>query len=477
MHGRILQPIDELYRDLDALAGDDARDLEQEHGIPRKTRSDAVDIYLTTGFIPSPLSIYEDVYKLEARQSLVFDLASKRIVDKHYHYTIPKYSPIYNKKELIREARSLLKDATRLRLISDVPVGAFLSGGLDSSTVVATMAEFTDLKKLHTFSIGFEGAYDESRYMKIVKDRFKTRHHHKYYHEADFERMLDRISYYYDEPFGDYSNFPTYEVSRLARQYVTVALSGDGGDEIFGGYTFHKIVPQVELLKKSPKALRRLGMHLIPKTTSPMTLIGGVREALKMSLTAKEKFYSSVGDDFVYKPSAFRKWSEERMTEMLNSCGGNMREAIIRFDLFYNTLADNFLVKVDRAAMANSLEVRAPFLDYRFVELEANIPVECKANARQSKILMRKVIKGIVPDEIVNRGKKGFHPPIDKWIMKPARRKELEKGVEELYNKGIISREWHDFYTMKSMRGDDLIYRNYNIRMLLLIKWCGKWLA
>jgi len=106
------------------------------------------------------------------------------------------------------------------------------------------MARWTDIKKLHTFSIGFEGKYDESKYMKLVKDCLRTRHHHKYYHESDFESMINKISKYYDEPFGDYSNFPTYDVSMLARKSVTVALSGDGGDEIFGGYTFHKIAAQ-----------------------------------------------------------------------------------------------------------------------------------------------------------------------------------------------------------------------------------------
>jgi asparagine synthase (glutamine-hydrolysing) len=361
-----------------------------KHDIKKEINKDAIDIYLTTGFIPSPLSIFNKVYKIEPRQSLVFDLKNKS-VSKHYYYQIPRYKPTYDKKRLIQEGRSLLKDATRLRLIADVPVGAFLSGGLDSSSVVASMAAYTDLNKLHTFSIGFEGKYyDESEYMKIAKNFLKTRHHHKYYREQDFEKIINKISYYYDEPFCDDANFPTYEVSRLARQYVTVSLSGDGGDEIFGGYFFHKLASRLTALRVAPSFIRKAVLKLLPKTHL-VTFLGRVRKLIKMSLLPPEDFYTGVDGEVIYEAVAFKKWRREKMKEILGSCNGDIREAIIRYDLFYNTLGDTFLVKVDRASMAHALEVRCPFLDYRFIELESQIPSKWKTNPFKTKILMREI--------------------------------------------------------------------------------------
>ncbi|MBN2142595.1 asparagine synthase (glutamine-hydrolyzing) [Candidatus Woesearchaeota archaeon] len=444
----------------------------------------ALDIYFTTGYIPAPMSIFRNVRKLEARQSLVFDLRKKRIRDMHYHYALPQYKPVKDEKALIREGKSLLHDATRLRMIADVPVGAFLSGGLDSSAVVAAMAGSTELKKLHTFSVGFEDRFDESRYMKDVKDFLRTRHHHSYYKEQDFDRImvLNRLSYVYDEPFGDYSNFPTYELSRLAREHVTVALSGDGGDEIFGGYTFHQIASQIRLLQKIPRWIRRMMLALLPKSDNPdalMTLKGKAREAFRISLLRPEDFYAEVGSEQVYKPAAFKNWSRERMRRVLRSCGGELEEAVIRYDLYYHTLPDNFLVKTDRASMAHALEVRSPFLDHRFLELEARIPIKWKTTARRRKLLLRKIIKGTVPGSIVRRGKQGFTPPLEKWINKEKNMKVLREGMKRLEKEGILGQEWTQFFRAKVLSGkghDNIVLNLYRIRLLLLIKWCERWL-
>ena len=199
---------------------------------------DALNLYFTLGYIPSPYTIYNNMYKLEARQNLIFDLKTKKI-KKWYYYKIPKYEPEHNSKKLIEEGRKLLKDAVRLRMIADVPIGAFLSGGLDSTTTVGMMSEFTDVKNLHTFSIGFEGKYDETPFINIAKDYFHSKHHHSYFVQDDFEKLIDTYAYIFDEPLSDYSGFPTLTLSKMAREHVTVALSGDGGDEIFGGYPIH----------------------------------------------------------------------------------------------------------------------------------------------------------------------------------------------------------------------------------------------
>jgi len=195
-----------------------------------------------------------------------------------------------------------------------------------------------------------------------------------------------------------------------------------------------------------------------------------------LSLIPPEDFIAEAGSDFVYRPDSFKKWSSSKMREMLDSCDNNFVEAMIRYDLFYNTLGDNFLTKVDRASMANALEVRNPFLDYRFVELESKIPSKWKVSPFKTKVLMRKVIKGIVPDEIVYRGKWGFTPPLDQWIRQDKYSRQTEDALELLHGKGIVNDLWYDFYKNRVLKQDNSVYNNYRIRLFLLLKWFERWM-
>ena len=170
------------------------------HNIPREIDPEAIDFYFTTGFIPAPWSIYKSVRKIEAGHNLIINTKTLEIQNERY-YEIPEYTPTYDRNALIQEGKSLLEDATKIRMFADVPVGAFLSGGLDSSSVVAEMTKFVKKENLHTFSIGFEGKYDETPYITVVKDAFGTNHHHEYFKEKDFEGMIDGIQHFYDEPF------------------------------------------------------------------------------------------------------------------------------------------------------------------------------------------------------------------------------------------------------------------------------------
>lgn len=443
------------------------------HDIPKKINKEAMDFYLTIGYIPSPHSIYENVFKVEPRQVIEIDLKLKKL-KKSFYYDFPKYDPIFDKEKLINDGRALLKDSTRLRMIADVPVGAFLSGGLDSSSIVATMTELTDKSKLHTFSIGFEGKYDETKYMEVVKDAFGTNHHHQYFTETEFEALFDIMYHYYDEPFGDFSNFPTFEVSKLARKYVTVSLSGDGGDEIFGGYPFHQIAARLELIKILPKWLRKIAFAIWPKRKD-MSFVGQVHEGLRLSFVPEQKFFAEIGGEILYRPKTFRDWSESNMKEMLEICRGNFVEAAIKYDLFYQTLADNYLVKTDRASMANSLEIRSPFLDVRFVEYSMKIPTKWKVSAFNTKILMREIIKPLVPDVIRTRGKQGFTPPLVEWAKKEKYQTIIKSALEELHDKKIINNEWYDFYKSKVMVSDNKVFDQPKIRLLLLWKWWEAW--
>ncbi|CAB3290091.1 Asparagine synthetase (glutamine-hydrolyzing) [Methanocaldococcus lauensis] len=435
---------------------------------------EAVELYFALGFIPSPYCIYKNTFKLEARQNLIFDL-NKKEIKKYYYWELPKYNPIYDKEKLIEEGKKLLYDAVKIRMRSDVPVGAFLSGGLDSSTVVGVMREFTDLKKLHTFSIGFEGKYDETPYIKIVVDYFKTNHHHYYFKEEDFEKLIDKYSWIYDEPFGDYSGFPTYKVSEMAKQFVTVVLSGDGGDEIFGGYLNHVNGYRMDFIRKLPKILRILGSKLpVKKNLNGIVNLYLLKEAFRLSLINPEKFYAESIKEEAIRPEIYKKWTTEKMKYCLIKGDNKLGESMRIFDLLYNTLPDNFLVKVDRSSMANALEVRSPFLDYRFAEFSQKIPTEWKIDLFKTKKLMREIIKDILPEEIVNRGKQGFTPPLADWILKEKYLNEIFEKVEILKE---IDYELYRFFKEKVFKNkEQSLYRNYLIRLFLFIKWWERWI-
>ncbi len=440
------------------------------HDIPRAINSEAVDFYLTTGYIPAPWSIYNDIFKLPARHSLRIDL-KKKVLSRRAYYDFPSYKPEFDKKKLISEWKKILEDSVKIRMFADVPVGAFLSGWLDSSSVVWEMTKFVRKDNLHTFSIGFEGKYDETPFINEVKTAFGTQHHHAYFTEEEFEKILPTISEYYDEPFGDYSNFPTMFVSQLARKEVTVALSGDGGDEIFGGYTMHQVAAQMSLIHMLPRAMRKFLHFVTPKTKNNLSTLSKLKEALRVSLLPKERFHGEIWGSTLYKPPVYQRRAEQKLAELLKVNDGNFIQSMIDFDLYYNTLADNFLTKVDRASMSVALEVRAPFLDPRFIAYAHTIPTSRKVNFRKTKILMREIIKDIVPEKIVNRGKKGFEPPIDKRILQEQYMDEIEHWVELLHQKGILSKDWNDFYTEKVMKQNNIIYNVYKIRMFLLKKW------
>lgn len=444
------------------------------HCVERKISKEAIDFYFSLGYIPSPWSIYDGIAKMEPRQFIIYNLQNHEL-KKDYYYKIPRYTPIYDRKRLTNEGRNILKDATRLRLIADVPIGAFLSGGLDSSSVVASMTNYINPSHLHTFSIGFEGKYDETYYMKIVKDAFKTIHHHKYFTERDFKQEFNLLFYFYDEPFADLSTFPTYEVSELARQHVIVCLSGDGGDEIFGGYRMHRRAARFASIKKIPAILRR-GMYKIIKGAQTGTKLGTLKEKLRLSLIPPEDFYAEIDGNRIYKPEVYRKWSRQKMQELLEKSDGDLVQAVCFYDLFFHTLPDFFLVKVDRASMAHALEIRCPFLDYRFLEFMAKIPVKWKASRKKTKILMREMIKDIVPFEIKKRGKQGFTPPIHEWIKKEKYQQIVQDAIDKMHKKGVLNECWYDFFVTEVMKNKDEIYQTMRVRMLFFWQWWQKWM-
>jgi asparagine synthase (glutamine-hydrolysing) len=376
-----------------------------KHKINPKINPDAVNLYFSLGFIPAPHSIYKNIFKIEQRQNLIFDL-KKREIKKEFYYDWPNFNPIYEKKVLENEFLSLMEDSVKLRMISDVPLGAFLSGGLDSSTVINFAKKFN--KDINTYSIGFEGDYDETPEIKITQSFFETNHHHKYFKEEDFKNELKNIFEYYDEPFSDPSMFPMLFLSKFAREDLTVSLSGDGGDEIFGGYPRYKTAYQLEFLRKFPKWVRIFISKIIPGNK--------IGEGVRLSFFPKEKFYSEACENF-YKPEIIKNLYEEILKNCLSKTNGNLVEAVRLMDIYFYTLPDNFLTKVDRASMASALEVRSPFLDYRIIEYSMKIPTKEKVGLFSDKVFFRKIVRKFLPSQIINKKKKGFTPPINSWKL------------------------------------------------------------
>ena len=445
-------------------------------GVTARTQAidtEAVQLYFSLGFIPAPWTIYATARKLEASHNIIFDMKTRTIHTERY-YDVPQYHPIADKKRLVAEGRALLHDATRLRLIADVPVGAFLSGGLDSSAVVGEMASLVDMKQLHTFSVGFEGKYDETPYIDIVKDAFGTKHHHTYFTRKNFEQLLPAYARMYDEPFGDFSGFPTYVVSALARKHVTVALSGDGGDEIFGGYMTHVTGHRLALLNRLPSFVRALGTKIPAKKN-----LGGfanaymLKNAFKLTFEDPAAFYAKALAEDGIRPAVYIRWTTEKLGACLEKSNGNLPEALRLYDLLYQTIPDHFLVKVDRASMHHALEVRSPFLDYRFIDFSQRIPAHWKVDSFKTKKLMREIITGIVPEAIVKRGKQGFTPPLAEWIHDTKYDGVVKRGLTLLQRiDPVIAR----FYEETVLPSRNALYTNYRIRLFLFGLWIDTWL-
>jgi asparagine synthase (glutamine-hydrolysing) len=435
---------------------------------------EAVDLYFGLGFIPSPYTIYNNTFKLEARQNLIFDLATRQM-RKWYYCGIPNYEPVYDRERLIQEGKGLLRDAVRLRMIADVPVGVFLSGGLDSSSTVAFVKELRDARDLHTFSIGFEGDYDETQFVEIARKHFGTNHHHYIFTEQDFEQLLETYATIFDEPLSDFSCFPTYILCKKAREHVTVVLSGDGGDEVFGGYPEHVMGYRMDVIKKMPKLVRTI-LSKMParKNLTGYASLFLLKKAFGASLLDPTLFYARALEGDIAATEIVKQWKTEKLRLCLPHSGSSMAEMLRLYDLMFNTLADNYLAKTDRVSMANSLEVRCPLLDYRLVEFSQKIPAEYKVDLFRTKKLMRAVIKDIVPAEIAHRQKHGFAVPIADWISSQTYEAPLVHSLKYLR---VLSPEMCRFFCDRVLKESNRLYRTYRGRLLLFGKWMDRWIV
>lgn len=407
----------------------------------------ALDEFMSFGYIAAPRSIFRDIRKLLPGHYLVWEQGRSRI---HRYWSIDLTKRFTGSVEDAREeCIRLLDDAVHLRMISEVPLGAFLSGGIDSSAVVAFMARNSP-SPVRTFSIGFdETGYDETMYADLVAKRYGT-DNTKLIITPQYQGDIERILLNFDEPFGDSSALPTYLVSFLTRQHVTVALSGDGGDELFGGYITYRMLERfAALMRVVPGALKALAgamANMLPVDTRlerRLRYVGlpendrFVRMVTHFKATDKEELYSQHTKSAIEEERSLPCAKTQLMHQENVAYTDRMQ-----FVDFMQYLPDDILVKVDRTSMLVSLETRAPFLDHRLVEFAFSLPPRWKVSSQGSKIILKDALRDVLPAEIVGRGKMGFSVPVREWFAGPlyefCRSRIMESSLGRFFNRNAI---------------------------------------
>lgn len=376
-----------------------------------------LDAYLTLGYVPSPMTPFRATWKLPAAHCLLLDEGKPPRV---WRYWEPHYLPkrVISEDEALEELDHRLREAVRIRLRSDVPFGAFLSGGVDSGTVVALMSRYLSAP-VKTFSIGFEeDGYNELPYARQVAESAGTEHHEAVVRMGDLS-ILPELVRYLDEPFADSSALPTYHVSKNAAAFVTMVLSGDGGDELLGGYTHYQKERLQRMIAPIGAVLRPFGPAL-----DRHAVAGGYGHKLswwayRASLSSAASYEASVG---LFSPEARRAvlagdgrpaaWLAEWFAryEALP-----FEDRLMAVDV-QTYLPDDVLVKVDRMSMACSLEVRSPLLDHELVEFAASLPVSMKIAGMEGKRILKRYAEKLLPSELVRRKKHGFSVPLGDWF-------------------------------------------------------------
>jgi asparagine synthase (glutamine-hydrolysing) len=413
----------------------------------------AIDAYLTYLYVPRPETIFEGIRQLGPGESLTWHRGRVRTE----LYWNPEFRPTASwRLETAAEAYAdLLRDAVRLQRVSDVPLGAFLSGGIDSTSVVAFLAE-SSATPVKTFTIGFDDSEaDERGYARLAAQHFMT-HHTERVMQPDLTAMSAELVRYFGEPFADSSAVPTWLVSKVAREQVTVALSGDGGDELFAGYAWLHMAlrsGRYALLPRTLRGLGDVGLRLAPRSPWWNKVRRFSADALLTPmdrLRRRETCFSPDARAALYVPALARAVEEravdrfgehwERSTTF--SDGDRMLNQDLRM-----YLPDDILAKVDRMSMAASLEARVPLLDHRIVEFAATVPFEMKYNGSESKRLVKLALKGMAPDKLLEQRKRGFAIPIHAWF-----RGELAPVFEEtVLGRGARSADWFDRPQMRAL--------------------------
>jgi asparagine synthase (glutamine-hydrolysing) len=408
----------------------------------KRVNANALDHYLTYQYVPSPYSIFQGIKKLPPAHYLLYDHSGNLKIERYWKLDFSSNpNAIKNQSELCGRIRVGLEESVRLRLISDVPLGAFLSGGVDSSIIVGIMAKLSS-KPVKTFSIGFEEKeFDEISYARLVAQYFSTEHH-EFVVKPNAMEILPKLVWHYNEPFGDSSAIPTYYVANMTKDYVKVVLTGDAGDENFAGYKRYLRSKWVGLFTRMPEKARK---EVIPLLLKRFSSFSARREKLNRLADFMNILSSDQAKNYFEQIKIFNKKEKEDLynEEFAKNLEGkdpfeflldkydeaksdNFLDRLLYIDI--NTyLPEDLLVKMDIATMANSLEARVPFLDHQLMEFIAEIPPDLKLKGGTSKFILKEAFSDLLPRAILKRGKMGFGVPISRWF-----RNELKDYIYEI---------------------------------------------
>jgi asparagine synthase (glutamine-hydrolysing) len=444
-----------LYEDQDKwMFSSEIKSFFKHPDFNAEINTDAIPLFLKYGYVPTPYSIFKNVRKVKPGHIVKLDLTNNKIVDDSSYWDAiaafnqPKFED-KSEETIIAEVEELLKSAFQYRMVADVPVGVFLSGGIDSSLVTAVLTQKLGYK-LKTFTIGFDQVeFNEAKVAKEISSFLGTEHNEYICSEKDALEIIPRLPFYYDEPFADSSAIPTYLLSQKVRSHVTVALSADGGDEIFGGYTkyfsqqkFYNIIRKMPAILAYPLSL---GISVLRKYKRLKGNLDRdvILERAQEILATKEK-------EHVYlKKIDSRLFSNYEIDKLLTtkhhalktefearnhlSASNTEIEKMQATDI-KTYMLDDILVKVDRATMANGLEGREPLLDHRLLEYVARIPAGIKFKNNIGKYLLKEIDYKIIPKELLDRPKTGFAIPVKKWLLN-----ELSVFYNEYLSKAAIA--------------------------------------
>jgi asparagine synthase (glutamine-hydrolysing) len=408
----------------DFVFGSELKSLLEHPGVRPEADDEAVDAYLTFGYVPDPLCVFRGVRKLPPGHRLTF--ARGRVsVEPYWDFPVESDPEPRRAEDYLEELRALLDEAVRIRLVADVPLGAFLSGGVDSSAVVGLMARNSP-RPVKTFSIGFrEDSYDELRYARVAARHFGTEHQ-EFVVTPDICGVVDELAWHFDEPFADSSAIPTYVVSKMAREHVKVVLSGDGGDELFAGYTRYVVERERGGFARLPRVLRAgvmrpLGRSL-PHGAWGRNFIHNVALNPLDRYLEEVSVFTSLNRPSLYAGEFRRRLGGGRgnasalfLGHAERAAGAGPLASLLYLDS-KTYLPGDILTKVDRMSMAASLEARVPLLDHKLIEFVARIPASLKMRGSETKHVFKRAVRGLVPDEILDRPKQGFGVPIQRWI-------------------------------------------------------------
>jgi len=413
------------YRDETRIIfGSEIKAILADPSVKVKVRRNILPLYLTYGYVPAPDTFFENIYELGPGHKLVVQ-NGEMAIDQYWKLPPQDVGIELSEKQYVERLRELFEDAVKARLISDVPLGAFLSGGVDSAAVVALMTRVMK-QPVKTFAIGFadDPSFNELEYARVIAKKFNT-DHHEFLVTPDAIDLLPKLVWHYDQPFADSSAIPSFLVAQMTREHVKVALTGDGSDELFAGYERFAAARLAETYRRTPHLLQSAVKEFLDLMPEATTYRGFVRRARRFvesaALPLSERYLHWVG---IFPPSLIGEFLtgdiETDPVAHFQSHFSPARDGDPIAQLLAVNMATylpgDLLVKTDRMTMANSLEARCPFLDHELLEFSCAIPAKLKLKGITTKYILKRALQGIVPQQIIDRKKHGFGVPVGRWF-------------------------------------------------------------